>query len=470
MKLKQFIQQETVLTAAAVLAVVSAFFVLPDAQYLGYIDLRTLAILFSLMTVMAGLRRQGFFDGLGRALLSRTHSTFQLTLVLVGLCFFGSMFITNDVSLLTFVPFTFVVLSRLGADVRRSLLVPVVCMQTIAANLGSMLTPIGNPQNLYLYGKSGMTIGGFVLLMLPYTLVSLLLLLAWAALVCRKTSTVLSADELVSSSASQGDQKIILLYLVLFAVCLLSVIRVLPYGIAFAAVLVCALFADPHTLRAVDYSLLLTFVAFFIFIGNLGRIPAFSGWLQEFLTGREVLVAVLASQVTSNVPAALLLSGFTAETQALIIGTNLGGLGTLIASMASLISYRQIARELPQGKKQYFGLFTLSNLIFLAILLGGGEGEMVQAARNILGSVSGMICDGAKEGCASKVALSAGLAVEAACLALEGGGIHAQDGILDDSFDRLIAHLGELVCVGMGSTNSTIVHIMKDEKGYAASC
>lgn len=177
-------------------------------------------------------------------------------------------------------------------------------------------------------------------------------------------------NEFVSSSASQGDQKIILLYLVLFAVCLLSVIRVLPYGIAFAAVLVCALFADPHTLRTVDYSLLLTFVAFFIFIGNLGRIPAFSGWLQEFLTGREVLVAVLASQVTSNVPAALLLSGFTAETQALIIGTNLGGLGTLIASMASLISYRQIARELPQGKKQYFGLFTLSNLIFLALLLG----------------------------------------------------------------------------------------------------
>ena len=353
MKLKQFIQQETVLTAAAVLAVVSAFFVPPGAQYLGYIDLRTLAILFSLMTVMAGLRRQGFFDGLGRALLSRTHSTFQLTLVLVGLCFFGSMFITNDVSLLTFVPFTFVVLSRLGADVRRSLLIPVVCMQTIAANLGSMLTPIGNPQNLYLYGKSGMSIGGFVLLMLPYTLVSLLLLLAWAALVCRKASDALSVDELVSSSASQGDQKIILLYLVLFA-----------------AVLVCVLFADPHTLRAVDYSLLLTFVAFFIFIGNLGRIPAFSGWLQEFLTGREVLVAVLASQVTSNVPAALLLSGFTAETQALIIGTNLGGLGTLIASMASLISYRQIARELPQGKKRYFGLFTLSNLIFLAILLG----------------------------------------------------------------------------------------------------
>lgn len=369
MKLKQFIQQETVLTAAAVLAVVSAFFVPPDAQYLGYIDLRTLAILFSLMTVMAGLRRQGFFDGLGRALLSRTHSTFQLTLVLVGLCFFGSMFITNDVSLLTFVPFTFVVLSRLGADVRCSLLIPVVCMQTIAANLGSMLTPIGNPQNLYLYGKSGMRMAEFLLLMLPYTVVSLLLLVGWAVAVCRKQASS-CIGVLPEQQNTSADRKIILLDAVLFAVCLLAVVRVLPYGVAFAAVLVCVLFADPHTLRAVDYSLLLTFVAFFIFIGNLGRIPAFSGWLQEFLTGREVLVAVLASQVTSNVPAALLLSGFTAETQALIIGTNLGGLGTLIASMASLISYRQIARELPQGKKQYFGLFTLSNLIFLALLLG----------------------------------------------------------------------------------------------------
>ena len=367
--LKQFIQQETVLTAAAVLAVVSAFFVPPDVQYLGYIDLRTLAILFSLMTVMAGLRRQGFFDGLGRALLSRTHSTFQLTLVLVGLCFFGSMFITNDVSLLTFVPFTFVVLSRLGADVRRSLLIPVVCMQTIAANLGSMLTPIGNPQNLYLYGKSGMSMAEFLLLMLPYTVVSLLLLVGWAVAVCRKQASS-CIGVLPEQQNTSADRKIILLDAVLFAVCLLAVVRVLPYGVAFAAVLVCVLFADPHTLRAVDYSLLLTFVAFFIFIGNLGRIPAFSGWLQEFLTGREVLVAVLASQVTSNVPAALLLSGFTAETQALIIGTNLGGLGTLIASMASLISYRQIARELPQGKKQYFGLFTLSNLIFLALLLG----------------------------------------------------------------------------------------------------
>ena len=368
MKIKQFVKQEIVLCVAAVLAVLSMFFVPPDAAYIGYIDLRTLAILFSLMTVMAGLRRQGVFDRLGRTLLAQTGSTLQLVLVLVGLCFFGSMVITNDVSLLTFVPFTFVVLSGLAPDARRALTVPVVCMQTIAANLGSMLTPIGNPQNLYLYGKSGMNIAAFISLMLPYTVLSLLLLVLWAGALCRGQASACSCAHLQQPDAA-ADRKIVLLDAALFVVCLLAVIRVLPYGVAFAAVLLCTLFTDRSTLRCVDYSLLLTFVAFFIFIGNLGRVQAFSDWLQAILTGREVPVAVLASQVTSNVPAALLLSGFTEKTSALIIGTNLGGLGTLIASMASLISYRQIARELPEEKGRYFKLFTLSNLVFLAILL-----------------------------------------------------------------------------------------------------
>lgn len=368
MKIKQFVKQEIVLCVAAVLAVLSMFFVPPDAAYIGYIDLRTLAILFSLMTVMAGLRRQGVFDRLGRTLLAQTGSTLQLVLVLVGLCFFGSMVITNDVSLLTFVPFTFVVLSGLAPDARRALTVPVVCMQTIAANLGSMLTPIGNPQNLYLYGKSGMNIAAFISLILPYTVVSLLLLVLWAGALCRGQASACSCAHLQQPDAA-ADRKIVLLDAALFVVCLLAVIRVLPYGVAFAAVLLCTLFADRSTLRCVDYSLLLTFVAFFIFIGNLGRVQAFSDWLQAILTEREVPVAVLASQVTSNVPAALLLSGFTDKTSALIIGTNLGGLGTLIASMASLISYRQIARELPEEKGRYFKLFTLSNLVFLAILL-----------------------------------------------------------------------------------------------------
>ena len=205
MKLKRFLKQETVLSVAAVLAVLSM----------------------------------------------------QLVLVLVGLCFFGSMIITNDVSLLTFVPFTFVVLNGLAPDTRRALTIPVVCMQTIAANLGSMLTPIGNPQNLYLYGKSGMSMAEFLLLMFPYTVVSLLLLVGWAVAVCRKqASSCIGA--LPEQPNTTADRKTILLDAVLFEVCLLAVVRVLPYGVAFAAVLVCTLCADRSTLRNVDYSLLLT--------------------------------------------------------------------------------------------------------------------------------------------------------------------------------------------------------------------
>ena len=364
---KHIFQKEPVLSIATCLAIISAFFVPPDAEYLGYIDFRTLAILFSLMTVMAGLRGQGVFDRIGHALLSHTRTTLQLTVVLVGLCFFSSMLITNDVSLLTFVPFTFVVLNRLNASVRSKLLLPIVCMQTIAANLGSMLTPLGNPQNLYLYGKSGMDMSSFVLLMLPYSIISLVLIAIWAVWLCREGSAIVVTHSAVNS---KPDKKLIALYGILFVACLLVVLRVLPYGVAFAAILVCTFFADLPTLGRVDYSLILTFVALFIFIGNLGRMEAFSGWLQNILAGHEVLVSVLASQVTSNVPAAILLSGFTDNFRALIIGTNLGGLGTLIASMASLISYRQIANEVPAEKGHYFAMFTISNVVFLAILMG----------------------------------------------------------------------------------------------------
>ena len=247
---KHIFQKEPVLSIATCLAIISAFFVPPDAEYLGYIDFRTLAILFSLMTVMAGLRGQGVFDRLGHALLSHTRTTLQLTVVLVGLCFFSSMLITNDVSLLTFVPFTFVVLNSLNASVRSKLLLPIVCMQTIAANLGSMLTPLGNPQNLYLYGKSGMDMSSFVLLMLPYSIISLVLIAIWAVWLCREGSDIVVTHSAVNS---EPDKKLIALYGILFVACLLVVLRVLPYGVAFAAILVCTFFADRPTLGHVDY-------------------------------------------------------------------------------------------------------------------------------------------------------------------------------------------------------------------------
>ena len=207
--------------------------------------------------------------------------------VLVGMCFFGSMIITNDVALITFVPFTFIVLKKLDANECGALTVPIVCMQTIAANLGSMLTPIGNPQNLYLYSKSGMSIGSFIVLMLPYSLLSLILLIIWIAVFSHRKEIKYTCV-LETATTNTPNQKIIIMDAMLFLICLLVVFRALHYAVAFAAVLICNLCMDRNALKQVDYSLLLTFVAFFVFIGNLGRVPVFSEWLQNILDGREV--------------------------------------------------------------------------------------------------------------------------------------------------------------------------------------
>lgn len=374
-KLCAFIKKETVLTVAIVLAVISAVPVTPDKAYAGYIDFRTLSILFCLMAVMAGLQKLGVFRKVAGMLLRHTHNTVQLVEVLVLLCFFFSMVITNDVSLITFVPFTFIVLRLSGEDAMKKLAVPVIVLQTIAANLGSMLTPIGNPQNLYLYGKAQMSAGAFILLMLPYSLVSLLLLVLCAAVTAKRSKisvqgvTTVSLGDNVESETAERKGYLLPMYLLLFLLCLFTVARVIPYPVTLVIVAAAVLILDRSTITKVDYSLLLTFVGFFVFIGNMGRMPAFRDFLQGIIGGREVVTSVIASQVISNVPAALLLSGFTEDVQALIVGTNLGGLGTLIASMASLISYKQVVGQIPEEKKRYFWWFTVANIAFLAILL-----------------------------------------------------------------------------------------------------
>ena len=374
-KLCAFIKKETVLTVAIVLAVISAVPVTPDKAYAGYIDFRTLSILFCLLAVMAGLQKLGVFRKVAGMLLRHTHNTVQLVEVLVLLCFFFSMVITNDVSLITFVPFTFIVLRMSGEDAMKKLAVPVIVLQTIAANLGSMLTPIGNPQNLYLYGKAQMSAGAFILLMLPYSLVSLLLLVLCAAVTAKRSKisvqgvTTVSLGDNVELETAERKGYLLPMYLLLFLLCLFTVARVIPYPMTLVIVAAAVLILDRSTITKVDYSLLLTFVGFFVFIGNMGRMLAFRDFLQGIIGGREVMTSVIASQVISNVPAALLLSGFTEDVQALIVGTNLGGLGTLIASMASLISYKQVAGEIPEEKKRYFGWFTVANIAFLAILL-----------------------------------------------------------------------------------------------------
>lgn len=366
-KIFEFIKQEAILIVACVLAVISIFFVTPDEKYFEYIDFRTLGILFSLMTLIAGFQSLGVFEKISRKLLNKVQNIRQLVVTLTLLCFFFSMIITNDVALITFVPFTFALFDMLGQSEEKKWLIPVVILQTIAANLGSMLTPIGNPQNLYLYGKSGIAFEKFILLMLPYTVLSLVMLFVSSFVIGSFGNKKITVS-LTAKSKEKNTCKV-MMYVALFCICILAVLRVLSVSIAFAVTLCAIIIFDRKVLKKVDYSLLLTFVGFFIFIGNMGRLPMFSSLLQKYISGNEVITAVLASQVVSNVPAALLLSNFTDNLPALIVGTNIGGLGTLIASMASLISYKFIAQKKNVSKGKYLLFFTIANIIFLAALM-----------------------------------------------------------------------------------------------------
>ena len=363
----EWCKSEIVLCLAILLAIGSSFFVKPDRMYLGYIDFRTLAILFCLMAVMVGLQKVGLFRYVAERLLGKVTHIRGIVFVLMALCFFSSMLITNDVALITFVPFTFIVLQLVLEERASELVVPVVVMQTIAANLGSMLTPIGNPQNLYLYGKVDLNFGEFMYLMLPYTVVAFLLLTSWCLLFEYRGQKKFSL-QFHESSSLRGRGKELFFYGILFAVCILTVADIIPYIVTLAVVLLVILLVDRKILREVDYSLLFTFVGFFVFIGNMGRVPAFSELLQRVIEGNELLTAVVSSQFMSNVPAALLLSGFTEKFEQLIIGTNLGGLGTLIASMASLISFKYVGKEYPKLRGKYFWVFTVSNILFLIVL------------------------------------------------------------------------------------------------------
>ena len=277
----EFCKKEVVLVVATVLAVASAFVVPPSAEYWGYIDWHVLGVLLSLMIVMAGLQKNGLFDALGEALLSRTKKVWQLVVVLVMLCFFLSMAITNDVALITFVPFAVVALEK---SQKQDLLIPVVVLQTIAANLGSMLTPIGNPQNLYLYNLSGMNIGEFVLVMLPYTGISLALLLVSILLLKGKREAVVVSNK----AESALDMKKILVYLMLFVLAFLVVLKMLPFEVVLGITLVVVFFMERKVLKDVDYCLLLTFISFFVFTGNMGNIPVIKNALQQLVEGREV--------------------------------------------------------------------------------------------------------------------------------------------------------------------------------------
>ena len=358
-KITAFIKREPVLVISVLAAIISCFFVFPDAKYVDYIDFRTLALLYALMAVVAGLRKAGVFSSLAHTLCLRAKNTRAIGFILVSLCFFSSMLITNDVALLTFVPFAIVVLGMAG---RKQDLVRVVVLQVVAANLGSMLTPVGNPQNLYLYSHYNVSIPDFFGATLPVWVLSLVLILG-ACFLLPKAEFGVELEE-----TGKIDRKLLFTNLLLFLVCLLTVVRVLDWPIMLAAVIIVLLILDRKTLLSADFMLLLTFVAFFVFAGNLARIEAVADFLRNILSGREDLTSALTSQVISNVPAALLLSGFTDNAKALLLGTNVGGLGTPIASLASLIGLKLYFRSEGAKPGRFMAEFTAANVVLLILL------------------------------------------------------------------------------------------------------
>lgn len=355
-----FVKKEAVLCISALAAVISMFFVPPSAAYLDYIDFSVLAILFCLMIVVAGFISQNLFGVISNGLLKRTSNAKTVSAVLVLICFFAAMLVTNDVTLITIVPFTIGILGNANGG----RLIFVITMETVAANLGSMATPVGNPQNLYLYSAYNMNIGEFFAAVIPISAVSLVLVAA--VMLLGKKSGEITAQ---SSSAAIASKPRFIMYLALFALCLLTVLRVVDYRITLGVVAIAVLFIDRRLYAKVDYSLLLTFVAFFIFVGNISAIPAVREWLSEIIGGNEMLSGIVLSQVISNVPAAVMLSGFTEQGGELMKGVDIGGLGTLVASLASLISFKQYIRSDGANARKYLGVFTLVNVLFLAVLI-----------------------------------------------------------------------------------------------------
>ncbi len=359
--IKTFIKKEPVLLISVLCAVITVFFVPPDKEYLSYIDFRVLSLLFCLMAVVEGFKKAGVFGELTYRILKSINNGRLLGFTLVMLPFFSSMLVTNDVALIVFVPFTVGLLSKLGCKKET---VPIIVLQTVAANLGSMATPVGNPQNLFLYSAFSFNADDFFRVTLPLTFVSFAgLALVSSAVLPKKLNLGTLTKE------SINDKKSLTVYGILFILSLLTVFRVIPYPLTAAVTFFVFLLLNKEILKNIDYMLLLTFVCFFVISENMGRIDAVSNLLQKLMMKSTLLTGVGASQVISNVPAAVLLSGFTDNREELLQGVNIGGLGTPIASLASLITLKLYLKTPDAKIMKFLSIFTVVNVMGLIILL-----------------------------------------------------------------------------------------------------
>ena len=356
-----FAKKNAVMLVAMAAAAVTMLFVPPDGAYLGYFDGKTLACLFCVLAVVCALRDIRFFSILARRIVRRFRNTRAAILALVYITFIGSMLIANDMALLTFLPLGYFVLETAG---RKKYMAFTFIMQNVAANLGGMLTPFGNPQNLYLYSRFHIPDAEFFSVMAPHFLFAVALITVCCLVFVRPEPLSLPEEEIAP------DRRRTAVYLALFALSVVMVFRILPYWIGLIVIPAVLLFLDREALRQVDYPLLFTFAFFFIFSGNMARIPAVSGFFSSLLEKSTLVVSTLSCQLISNVPSAILLSRFTENYRALLVGVNIGGVGTLISSLASLITFREYLRREPGKAGRYLALFSLFNFAFLFLMLG----------------------------------------------------------------------------------------------------
>ena len=360
MKIKDFVRKNTVMFVALCAAVVTSAVVPPDREYVGYFDFKTLTCLFCVLAVVCALKNVNFFYVLAEKIVERFKNARICILALVYITFIGSMLIANDMALLTFLPLGYFVLT---ASRKRKYMAFTFIMQNIAANLDGMLTPFGNPQNLYLYTKFQIPVGEFMSIMAPPFILSVSLI-TLCCIVFVKNEPMRFEEEKLTL-----EPKRTALYLLLFLLAIVIVFRGIPYWIGLIVIPAVLLVADRKALKMVDYPLLLTFVFFFIFAGNMARIGAVRDFFSALMEQSTLLFSVISCQCISNVPSAILLSQFTDNYPDLLVGVNIGGIGTLIASLASLITFREYTKHHPHHAKYYVEYFSAFNFGFLFILL-----------------------------------------------------------------------------------------------------
>ena len=360
--MKAFIRREIVFVIAVLAAVVSAFFNPPSRAWIDAVDFRTLALLFSLMGISEGLKDSGFFDAVAGMMMRRAENTRTLSFLLLAIVFLSSMLFTNDVSLLMFVPFSAMLLDKAGAD--EKYIISLIVLETVSANLGSMTTPVGNPQNLYICSFFGVSAGPFFAAILPYSLLSALLIAVMARLLLSKGRKMESEKREIR----KADRTRSAIYLSFLFLAMLSVFNVISWKLLFVLELAVILAVNRKILLRIDYILLLTFVAFFIFSENIRNIEEIRNLLSEPMKTHPVATSAIVSQVISNVPAAILLSSFAESFRPVLVGTDIGGLGTPVASLASLISLKIYFRRKQAQKGQYMAFFLAVNFLLLLIL------------------------------------------------------------------------------------------------------